>query len=260
MGNEAILVKVEDHVGTITLNRPEAMNYLDPIMSGEIEKTLLDFEKDEEVRALVITGAGRGFCAGGDIKTMQQKRTPREWMARVEGVTGCIKAMVNCPKPIIASVNGPAVGAGCNLALAADLIIASEKAVFGEVFTRIGLIPDCGGFFLLPRRVGLTKAKELIFTGKTITAQEAAQMGMVNRVVSAEALGEETRKLAEELAGGATLAIGMAKRLLNLSFQSDLEAILNAELTNQTMLRYTEDHPEGVQAFREKRKPNFKGK
>ena len=260
MGNEAILVKVEDHVGTITLNRPEAMNYLDLIMSGEIEKTLRDFEKDEEVRALVITGAGRGFCAGGDIKTMQQKRTVREWMARLEGVTGCIKAMVNCPKPIIASVNGPAVGAGCNLALAADLIIASEKAVFGEVFTRIGLIPDCGGFFLLPRRVGLTKAKELIFTGKTINAQEAAQMGMVNRVVSAEALGDETRKLAEELAGGATLAIGMAKRLLNLSFQSDLEAILNAELTSQTMLRYTEDHSEGVQAFREKRKPNFKGK
>ncbi|MCX5906587.1 MAG: enoyl-CoA hydratase-related protein [Deltaproteobacteria bacterium] len=260
MGNEAILVKVEDHVGTITLNRPEAMNYLDPVMSKEIENALADFERDEEIRALIITGAGRAFCAGGDIKTMQQKKAPHEWIARLEGTTGCIRAMVNCPKPIIASVNGPAVGAGCNLALAADLILASEKAVFGEVFTRIGLIPDCGGFFLLPRRVGLTKAKELIFTGKTINAQEAAQMGMVNRVVSAEALGEETRKLAEELAGGATLAIGMAKRLLNLSFQSDLEAILNAELTSQTMLRYTEDHPEGVQAFREKRKPNFKGK
>lgn len=260
MSYQVLLLKKEDRVGTITLNRPEAMNYLDPAMGQELREALSDLGQDEEIRVIVITGAGRAFCAGGDIKTMQQKKAPHEWMARLESIAAVTKDMLNLPKPIIASVNGHAVGAGCNLALASDLIISSDKAMFGEVFTRIGLVPDCGGIFLLPRRVGLTRAKELIFTGKIISAQEALQINLVNKVVPAEALGEETRRWAEELAGGATLAIGMAKRLLNLSFQSDLEAILNAELSHQTFLRYSEDYQEGVRAFLEKRKPAFEGK
>jgi len=260
MGLDLILLTKEEQVGTITLNRPEAMNFLDPVMGQQLREVLRDLEKDDNIRVIVITGAGRAFCAGGDIKSMQHKRPPHEWVERLESVAAVTKDMLNLPKPIIASVNGPAVGAGCNLALASDLIIASDKATFGEVFTRIGLIPDCGGIFLLPRRVGLTKAKELIFTGKIISAQEALQMGLANKMVSAEELKEETRRWAQDLAGGATLAIAMAKRLLNLSFQTDLDAILQAELSHQTFLRYTEDHQEGVRAFLEKRKPAFKGR
>jgi 2-(1,2-epoxy-1,2-dihydrophenyl)acetyl-CoA isomerase len=168
--------------------------------------------------------------------------------------------MITLPKPIIASVNGPAVGGGCNIALAADLVLASEKATFAEVFTRIGLIPDCGGIYLLSRRVGLTRAKDLAFTGRTIDAHEAERIGMVNRVFSAEALEEETRKMAEDLAKGPTMALGITKRLFNQSYESDFEALLRLENSNQALLRLTEDHREGVRAFFEKRKPEFKGK
>jgi 2-(1,2-epoxy-1,2-dihydrophenyl)acetyl-CoA isomerase len=260
MDYEAILVRKAGPVATVTMNRPEALNFLDPIMAQEIESALADFEKDEEVRAVIITGAGRAFCAGGDVKFMKQEWPVYDLVVRMERVTGFIKAMLDLPKPIIASVNGPAVGAGCNIALAADLVLASEKATFCQVFTRIGLIPDCGGIYLLPRRVGMTKAKELIFTARTIEAGEAERIGLVNRVVPAEALEEETRKIAAELASGPTMAIGIAKRLLNRSYESDFETILQAENSNQVLLRKTEDHREGVRAFFEKRKPEFKGK
>ena len=260
MDYEAILVRKAGPVATVTMNRPEALNFLDPIMAQEIESALADFEKDEEVRAVVITGAGRAFCAGGDVKFMKQEWPVYDLVVRMERVTGFIKAMLDLPKPIIASVNGPAVGAGCNIALAADLVLASEKATFCQVFTRIGLIPDCGGIYLLPRRVGMTKAKELILTARTIEAGEAERIGLVNRVVPAEALEEETRKIAAELASGATMAIGIAKRLLNQSYESDFETILQAENSNQVLLRKAEDHREGVRAFFEKRKPEFKGK
>jgi 2-(1,2-epoxy-1,2-dihydrophenyl)acetyl-CoA isomerase len=260
MDYEAILVRKAGPVATVMLNRPEALNFLDPIMAQEIESAMADFEKDEEVRAVIITGAGRAFCAGGDVKFMKQEWPVYDLVVRMERVTGFIKAMLDLPKPIIASVNGPAVGAGCNIALAADLVLASEKATFCQVFTRIGLIPDCGGIYLLPRRVGMTKAKELILTARTIEAGEAERIGLVNRVVPAEALEEETRKIAAELASGATMAIGIAKRLLNQSYESDFETILQAENSNQVLLRKAEDHREGVRAFFEKRKPEFKGK
>ena len=260
MSYEAILVRKAGPVATVTMNRPEALNFLDPIMAQEIESAMADLEKDEEVRAVVVTGAGRAFCAGGDVKFMKQEWPVYDLVVRMERVTGFIKAMLDLPKPIIASVNGPAVGAGCNIALAADLVLASEKATFCQVFTRIGLIPDCGGIYLLPRRVGMTKAKELILTARTIEAGEAERIGLVNRVVPAEALEEETRKIAAELASGATMAIGIAKRLLNQSYESDFETILQAENSNQVLLRKAEDHREGVRAFFEKRKPEFKGK
>jgi len=260
MGYETILVKKEGRVATITLNRPEAMNYLDPIMAEEIREALADFEKDEGVRAVVLTGAGRAFSAGGDVKFMKQDHPIHELVLRMDLITGFIKAMLDLPKPIIASVNGPAVGAGCNMVLASDYILASDKAAFAQVFTRIGLIPDCGGVYLLPRRVGLTKAKELIFSGRMIDAREAEQINLVNRVVPAAALEEETRKIAEEMAAGATMAIGIAKRLLNQSYESDFQTLLRAENSNQVLLRKAEDHQEGVQAFFDKRRPEFKGK
>jgi 2-(1,2-epoxy-1,2-dihydrophenyl)acetyl-CoA isomerase len=260
MGYEAILVKEENKVGTITMNRPQTLNFLDPVMAEEIDRALADFEKDEGIRAIVITGAGRAFSAGGDLKFMQQDHTAQEFYQRMEVITRFIRAMINVPKPIIASVNGAAVGGGCNVALAADLVLASEKAAFAEVFNRIGLIPDCGGIYLLSRRVGLTRAKDLAFTGRTIDAHEAERIGMVNRVFSAEALEEETRKMAEDLAKGPTMALGITKRLFNQSYESDFETLLRLENSNQALLRLTEDHREGVRAFFEKRKPQFKGK
>jgi 2-(1,2-epoxy-1,2-dihydrophenyl)acetyl-CoA isomerase len=260
MSYESILVKKEGKVVTMTLNRPQSLNFLDPIMAQELERALGDAEKDEGVGAVVITGAGRAFSAGGDVKFMKEDHTAYEFYQRMEYITRFIWTMISLPKPIIASVNGPAVGGGCSIALAADMILASETATFAEVFVRIGLIPDCGGIFLLSRRIGLTRAKDLVLTGRTIDAPEAERMGMINRVVPAEALEEETRKMALELAAGATMAMGIAKRLLNQSYESDFDTLLRLENSHQALLRLTEDHREGVKAFFEKRKPEFKGR
>ncbi len=260
MSYETILVKKEGKVVTITLNRPQSLNFLDPIMAQELERALGDAEKDEGVGSVVITGAGRAFSAGGDVKFMKEDHTAYEFYRRMEYITRFIWTMISLPKPIIASVNGPAVGGGCSIALAADMILASETATFSEAFVRIGLIPDCGGIFLLSRRIGLTRAKDLVLTGRTIDAREAERMGMINRVVPAEALQEETGKMALELAAGPTMAMGIAKRLLNQSFESDFDTLLRLENSYQALLRLTEDHREGVKAFFEKRKPEFKGR
>jgi 2-(1,2-epoxy-1,2-dihydrophenyl)acetyl-CoA isomerase len=260
MSYETILVEKEGRVATITLNRPQSLNFLDPIMAQEMEGALGDAEKDEGVGAVVITGAGRAFSAGGDVKFMKEDHTAYEFYQRMEYITRFIWTMISLPKPIIASVNGPAVGGGCSIALAADMILASETATFAEVFVRIGLIPDCGGIFLLSRRIGLTRAKDLVFTGRTIDAREAERMGMINRVVPAEALREETSKMALELGNGPIMAMGIAKRLLNQSYESDFDTLLRLENSYQALLRLTEDHREGVKAFFEKRKPEFKGR
>jgi len=260
MNYESILVKKEGKISTIVLNRPQALNFLDPVMAEEIEQALRDAEKDEGVRAIVITGAGRAFSAGGDLKFMREDHTACEFYQRMEYITRFIRSLINLPKPVIASVNGPAVGGGCSIALAADMILAAETATFAEVFVRIGLIPDCGGIFLLSRRIGLTRAKDLVFTGRTIGAREAERMGMITRAVPAEALEEETRKMAQELAAGPTMAMGIAKRLLNQSYESDFETLLRMENSNQALLRLSGDHREGVKAFFEKRKPEFKGR
>ncbi len=260
MSDALVLIRREDKVGTIVLNRPQALNYLDEEMGLQIDRALQEFAQEEGIRCVVMTGTGRAFSAGGDIKFMQKDHGVHEFVQRMEVVTRYIRSMIDLPKPIIASVNGLAVGAGCNMALAADLIIASADAKFGQVFSRIGLIPDCGGSYLLPRRVGITKAKELIFTGRIIDAEEAERIGMVNRVVPSESLQEETKKIALEIAAGPTLALGIAKRILNQSFETDLETILRLENSNQSLLRKADDHREGVQAFFEKRKPEFKGR
>jgi len=260
MNYESILVKKEGKVSTIALNRPQSLNFLDPIMAGELELALEEAEKDEGIGAVVITGAGRAFSAGGDVKFMKEDHTAYEFYQRMEYITRFIWKMLSLLKPIIASVNGPAVGGGCSIALAADMIMASETATFAETFVRIGLIPDCGGIFLLARRIGLTRAKDLVLTGRTIDAREAERMGMINRVVPAESLEEETRKMALELGNGPTMAMGIAKRLLNQSYESDFDTLLRLENSHQALLRLTEDHREGVKAFFEKRKPGFKGR
>lgn len=267
MAYETILYEIEQGVGNITLNRPAVLNAINAQMIDELDDILGRVKEDAGVRAVVITGAGRGFCSGADLKSRQRVKPgeagPDAAKAGAERLrrtyNPLILAIRSIEKPFIASVNGVAAGAGCNIALACDIVLASEEARFGNVFVRIGLIPDCGGHFLLPRLIGFHKAAELMFTGDIIGAQEAERIGLINRVVPAAELPQQTRELAERLARGPTRAIGLCKRTLNGALTADLATALDAEAEGQGLASQTEDHWEGVQAFLEKRPAQFKG-
>ncbi|KJS46744.1 MAG: hypothetical protein VR66_23680 [Peptococcaceae bacterium BRH_c23] len=239
------------------MNIPESLNALNINMREEMLEALLAAEKDDEVRVVVITGRGRAFCSGGDIKAMNKEFTPAEGRARMQKVGRLIKCINGMNKLVIAAVNGPAIGAGCNLALACDFIIAAEEATFGQPFGRLGLVPDLGGLYYLPRRVGLAKAKELIFTWQIIDAREAERIGLVNWVVPLSDLDTEVKKLAEKLVKGPALANGLAKGIINRSLESTLDQILEEEAYAQGLCFMSQDFQEGVRAFLEKRKPNF---
>ena len=256
---ETIIYDVADAVATITFNRPDALNATNDQFYREIQGLIREIGSDDAVGAVVITGAGRGFCAGADVKSMNpdmallDRRKRHRWI-----LADILRPLVNLEKPVIAAVNGAAVGAGFNIALAADIIVASEKAVFSQIFTRLGLVPDLGGLHLLTRVVGLNKAKELCFTAKKISAAEALALGIANHVVPAEELLAEARKLATEIAAGPPVALSMIKSLLNKSSNSTLEQMLEFESYAQTLAYTTPEHKEGVAAFREKRSPNFR--
>lgn len=256
---ETILYDVADGVATVTFNRPEAMNATNDQFYREMQGLIRDIAADDAVGAVVITGAGRGFCAGADVKSMNPdmallaRRARHRWI-----LADILRPLVNLEKPVIAAVNGAAVGAGFNIALAADIIVASEAAVFSQIFTRLGLVPDLGGLHLLTRVVGLNKAKELCFTAKKIDAREALALGIANHVVPADELMAEARKLASEIAAGPPTALAMIKTLLNKSSTSTLEQMLEYESYAQTLAYTTPEHKEGVAAFREKRMPNFR--
>ena len=257
-----VLFKKEGGVAWITMNRPEVLNAWDPELIHNLADRLSDVGQDEEVRAVVITGAGKAFSAGGDIK-VQKQFLDQPLAARLERATvgqWITRHITSMEKPVIAAVNGAAVGAACDMALACDIRIASENASFSELFIRRGLIPDMGGMFFLPRLVGVAKAKELIFSGDIIDAWEAERIGLVNKVVPAEKLEIETRELARRLANGPTKAIGLAKKVINKSLSTDLETSLDYALQALTICYYTEDHAEATRAFWEKREPQFKGK
>jgi 2-(1,2-epoxy-1,2-dihydrophenyl)acetyl-CoA isomerase len=268
MSFETILYNVAEGVGTITLNRPAVLNAVNTPMLEELHAVVSSVRQDSHVRAVVLTGTGRGFCSGADLKG-RQRVPPGEAAPDARQASSSrlkqtfnplILAIRTIEKPFIASVNGVAAGAGCNLALACDIVLASEEARFGNVFARIGLIPDCGGHFFLPRLVGFHKAAELMFTGDIIDAHEAERIGLINRVIAHGELEKATRELAERLARGPTRAIGLCKRTLNIGITSDLAAVLDAEAEGQALAHQTEDHWEGVQAFLEKRPARFSGK
>ncbi len=265
MTDGSVLYRRHDSVATLTLNRPESLNAMNEPMMAEIERILIELEADTEVRAVVLTGAGRAFSSGGD-----QKRRPGEGQqpffdgdlggALIERLNRCILRMQRLEKPIIGSINGVAAGAGMNIALATDLRIAADTARFGEVFTRVGLVPDGGGTYFLPRLVGTAKAMEMILLADIIDAQEALRIGLVNLVVPAEQLENETLKLAERLAQGPTGAYGLAKTGLYQGLGMSLEDVLNMEARNQAIAVRTPDRAEGVAAFLEKRPPRFTGR
>ena len=261
MGYQTLLVERSGAIATITLNRPEARNAIDLVMRRELAAALDEVEADEAARVLILTGAGGHFCAGGDVKSMRAKRsTAAEGRARVELLNRMVLRLVDFPRPTLALVDGFAVGAGTNLALCCDLVIASDRARFGELFNKIGLVPDGGGTWLLPRLVGMARAKELIYTGDVFDAAEAARLGLVNRVVPVADLERETRALAERIAAGPPGAQRLAKHMLNRAATTDLAAALDLEAYSQGLSTASDDHQEGLAAFFEKRSPRFTGR
>ncbi|PYN08900.1 MAG: hypothetical protein DME02_05855 [Candidatus Rokuibacteriota bacterium] len=261
MGYQTLISERDGGIATITLNRPQALNALDLVMRRELASVLDEVEADEAARVMILTGAGGNFCAGGDVKTMRARRhTAAEGRARVESLNRMVLRLVDFPKPTIAMVDGYAVGAGSNLALCCDLIVASDRARFGELFWKIGLVPDGGGTWLLSRVVGLARAKELIFTADVIDATEAARIGLVNRVVPATELMATTRALAEKIAAGSPAVLKMAKHMVNRAATSDLAAALDLEAFSQGIAISSEDHQEGLAAFFEKRPAKFTGR
>jgi len=256
---QTLLVERIEGVLKITLNKPETLNALDMVMREELHDLLLEASTDDEVKAVVITGAGRAFCSGGDIGTMGTFK-PGEGRRRIQKVQRITRVIWNMEKPVIAAVNGACAGAGMNLAMSCDFILASDKSKFLEAFIKIGLIPDLGGFYLLPRRIGIANAKDLIMTGRTIDAQEALNMGVVNKIVPGEELMDEAMKMATKFAKGPTRALGLAKMLLNRSFETDLDASYADEAYAQDLCMVSDDFQEGLASFREKRPPHFQGK
>lgn len=263
MAYETILTDTADSILTITLNRPDAYNAITGTMLAELQTALRAAERDAAVRCVVLTGAGRGFCAGADLFAGANRtdgEVPPVGDRLRQGYNPVVRLIRGIEKPVIAAVNGAAAGAGANLALACDLRIASEAAFFTQAFVKIGLVPDSGGTLFLPMLVGMAKAAELAFTGDRITADECLRLGLVNRVVPAESLMEATRELATRLANLPTRAIGLTKRAFNRAMMPHLEAVLDYEADMQTIAARTQDYTEGVAAFREKRTPNFTGK
>ncbi len=262
---ETLQVDTSDHVCTITLNRPESLNSINDAMTSELGKVIRQLQRDDAVRSVILTGAGRAVCSGQDLGDLKKRYADPSYTPHLaedlkKRYNPIIVGLRDLEKPVIAAINGVAAGAGCSFALACDLRIASDKAKLVEVFVNVGLIPDSGSTFFLPRLTSLAKAMELCFTGDSVSAADALALGIVNKVVPPEELMKATRDLALRLAKMPTKAIALTKRLLYRSLSSDLDAMLEAEAYAQETAALTADHREGVLAFFEKRTPNFQGK
>jgi len=255
MEYQDIIYAKEDGIVTITLNRPERRNAFSPEMSESIRLVIEDARGDDSARAIVITGAGTAFCAGADVKAMASGG-----MELGGGHVNLPLLLHQFEKPVIAAINGVAVGGGLDLALACDIRIASDQSRFAEVFIRRGLIPAMGGIFFLPRLVGLDRACQMIWTGDMISAEEAERIGLVTSVVPHDELQSATLELAEKLAKGPPLAIQKAKHAIYQGLGTDLATSLEVARIAVDELRNTEDHEEGARAFVEKREPVFRGR
>jgi len=266
---EQVLHRVEDRVAWITLNRPEVRNAITPDQRNRVIDLLEEASRSLDVGAVVLTATGKGFCTGADLRAGQAAAPKPEGaperilgdaarMIRL-GAQRLVAAVLDCEKPVVAAVNGTAAGIGAHLAFACDLVVAAEEARFIEVFVRRGISPDGGGAYLLPRLIGMQKAKELVFFGDDLPAPEAERLGLVNRVVPLDQLTTAAAELAGRLAAGPTKAIGMAKWLLNRSLDSDRRTALDEEAWAQEMVVGTADAAEGLRAFAERRDPRFRG-
>ncbi len=257
-----IQTSLTNSVFHITLNRPDKLNSFNFEMGIEIQKAFKEAASNKEIRCVLLTGSGRAFCAGQDLEEVVEiGKDPNRELSEVVHHTynPLIKAIRNLQKPVICAVNGTAAGAGANIALACDMVLASEDAKFIQSFSNLGLIPDSAGTYILPRLVGLARATELTFTGRPVKASEAVAMGMIYKALPSEELMIEATNLCEYLAKMPTLGFGLTKQGFNAGFDNSLETQLELEAELQAKAGSTKDYTEGVQAFLEKRKPNFIG-
>jgi len=261
---ETIRFEKKEQIATITLNRPENMNTYNATMLNELLSALEETAVDEEVRAVILTGEGRAFCAGADVKGVEAliglQEVRKENQDILKLIVRGVLAIRQMPKPVVAAVNGVAAGGGANFVLACDIIVASEKAKLAENFINIGLVPDGGGTFFLPQQIGYHRSAEIIFTGKILSAQEAFDLGLYNRIAAPEELLDTAWNLAQELAQKPTLAIAAGKSILNREVIPRLRAFLEDEAHHQRLMVATQDAREGMTAFLEKRKATFVGK
>jgi 2-(1,2-epoxy-1,2-dihydrophenyl)acetyl-CoA isomerase len=260
MNFQFLKYQVTEGVATITLNRPDVYNALNDGITYELQDVLKAVAKDEQVRVVVLTGEGKAFCSGQDLKAAsgQEKRSFIDSLHK--RYNPIIRAMRNLPKPIVCRLNGVAAGAGCSIALACDVIVASEEASLIEIFINIGLVPDSGSSYFLPRLVGMAKAFELCSMGSKVKAKEAFEMGLITKVVSADQLDTAVKEYADYFAKAPTKSIGLIKKMLNKSATSTLDEMLEYEAYSQEIAGQSQDYKEGVNAFLEKRKPAFVGK
>lgn len=260
-GYETVELTVDQGLATVVLNRPEALNALNMQLKEELAEVWRRLADDTEVRAVLLTGAGRAFSTGGDIKQMDPDRGTEATRRRMAKLTReVVIPLARLDKPVLAAVNGHAHGLGLGIALACDVVFAAESAVLSMAFTRVGLAPDGCASYFLARAVGLNRAKELMFTGRRLSAAEAQELGLVNRVVADEELMATATDSARELSLGATVALCAAKRVLNEASIHSIEEIAELEAFGQAIAMTSEDHREGIAAFAEKRKPEFRGR
>ena len=256
---ETLLVSIDNHVAMVRMNRAESMNALEYKLRIDLVDCFWSLSENDGVRVVILIGSGNAFCAGGDLRELRQQmkiNEARKYMDSAHRVTLAIK---NTDKPVLAVVNGAAMGAGFSIVMACDLVVASKTAKFSQSFAYVGLVPDLGGTYFSPRIFGLHRAKELAFTGRVLTADEMMSLGFINRVVAPEELESKAIELALQIAEGPQLAIALSKKLLNQSSGSTLEEMLEFEAQYQVACMQSEDHMEGVKAFFEKRKARFKG-
>ncbi len=254
-----ILFEIKNNIAFITLNRPDKLNSFNREMALLLQEKLSECETSKEVRCIYITGAGKGFCAGQDLAEVVDPNGPGMKKILGEHYNPIITKLRTIPKPVVAAVNGVAAGAGANIALACDIVVAAQSASFIQAFSKIGLIPDSGGTYHLPRLIGKQRASALMMLGDKVSATDALQMGMLYKVFSDESFAEESKKIAATLAQLPTKALAYIKYTLDRSAENDLATQLSLEDEYQQKAAATDDFKEGVQAFLEKRSPNFKG-
>jgi enoyl-CoA hydratase/carnithine racemase len=259
MTESPLLVEVRNAVATVTLNRPRELNAIDDDMRAAFRELADRLPFDSEIRVVVFTGAGRAFSAGGNVKQFEREWNPAEFRARSHKLSHFFDELETLEKPVIAALNGVATGAGLQLALAADLRFAAEGAELGFREHHLGLVPGHGGATRIVKLIGLSRAKKLYFGGELVDAEEARRIGLVHRVIPADALLEQVQETAEKLAKRAPLALGLTKRLLNHAAHADVRSGIEMESLAQVVALETADHQEGVAAFREKRRPRFRG-
>jgi len=250
---------LEGGVATITLNRPDVYNALNDEITFELQDAFKVTAKDDHIRVVVLTGEGKAFCSGQDLKASSAEKNRSVMESLHKRYNPIIRAMYSLPKPIICKLNGVAAGAGCSLALACDLIVAAEEATLIEVFINIGLVPDSGSSYFLPRLVGMAKAFELCSMGNKVKASDAMKMGLINKVVPADTLAAAVKEYTDYFSNAPTKAIGLIKRMLHKSATASLDEMLEYEAYCQEIAGNTADYKEGVKAFIEKRKPTFLG-